>query len=360
MDWTKIEDGQTKSKYSWTEHCNRCFAPWLRYETGPSHVCRNVAWPSPGKLENTALVDVLVLVSSASGNQAQRQGIRDTWGRASKNNTSNVRVVFVLGQSYSPDINHDIHRETEEFCDIVQGNFRDSYDNLTFSTITAVKYAVEMCSKARFVLKTDDDVWLNVPGLLDLLNRLDLTNTLGGHCYRGEYPRRINRHSKWFMSDQEYPRDVYPDYCAGVGYVMPMDVVRGIYHVSQDTPFFRIEDVFIGLCAEKMAYRVRQLPGFYTHRPSVDMCEMKMSHVITSHSWTVSEMRTLWTDASDCSCPSYCRQMWLFLYCMALYCILAAIFFHSRQSNPSSKRVTPFWSHVSRSRNNGTNETNVS
>lgn len=339
MGLGKTEKGQTNGKHSRTEHCNRCFAPWLRYETGPSHICRSGPDQPPGKPENTSLVDALIVVSSASGNRAQRQVIRDTWGKASKNNTAQVRVVFVLGRSYRADINRNVQRETKEFSDIVQGNFMDSYDNLTFNTITGVKYAVEMCSEARFFLKTDDDVWLNVPGLLDLLSRVELTNQIGGHCYHGEYPRRINRRSKWFVSYQEYPRDLYPNYCAGVGYVMPMPVVRGIYHASKDTPFFRMEDVYIGLCVEKMAYHVRQLPGFYTHRPKVDVCEMKMNHVITSHSWTVTEMRTLWMDGSDCSCPSYCRRTWLFLYCMTFVWItlLVAIFFHSRLSYPSSK-----------------------
>ena len=40
--------------------------------------------------------------------------------------------------------------------------FQDTYHNLTLKTIMGLKWTSIFCSQARFVLKTDDDIYVNV------------------------------------------------------------------------------------------------------------------------------------------------------------------------------------------------------
>ena len=43
--------------------------------------------------------------------------------------------------------------------------FQDSYYNLTLKTVMGLKWVKDHCSQARFVMKTDDDIFVNLPKL---------------------------------------------------------------------------------------------------------------------------------------------------------------------------------------------------
>ena len=41
--------------------------------------------------------------------------------------------------------------------------FQDSYHNLTLKTVMGLKWMSIFCPHAKFILKTDDDIYVNVP-----------------------------------------------------------------------------------------------------------------------------------------------------------------------------------------------------
>ena len=53
--------------------------------------------------------------------------------------------------------------------DILQWDFMDTYNNLTIKSILALKWAPAFCSNAKFVIKMDDDVFLNAINLANFL-----------------------------------------------------------------------------------------------------------------------------------------------------------------------------------------------
>lgn len=53
--------------------------------------------------------------------------------------------------------------------DIAQGNSLDTYRNLTYKTIMCLKYAKCHCKNAKYVLKVDDDLFVNVPQMISFL-----------------------------------------------------------------------------------------------------------------------------------------------------------------------------------------------
>ena len=63
--------------------------------------------------------------------------------------------------------NDMIVEENERHRDIIQGSFLDSYGNLTLKTRMALKWTVEDCPSAKYVMKTDDDMWINVPNIIE-------------------------------------------------------------------------------------------------------------------------------------------------------------------------------------------------
>ena len=54
---------------------------------------------------------------------------------------------------------------------IVQGNFLDSYKNLTYKTVLGHKWVSSFCAQAEFVMKADDDIYLDLYGLYTVASR---------------------------------------------------------------------------------------------------------------------------------------------------------------------------------------------
>lgn len=123
---------------------------------------------------------ILAYVHTAPDHYKRRIVIRQTWGSAS-NYERNVRVIFVMGRTTDDPAGQAIQRalefESEQYGDIVQEDFLDTYRNLTYKGIAALKWIDERCSHARWILKTDDDIFVNTFNLLRHLHRLERLET---------------------------------------------------------------------------------------------------------------------------------------------------------------------------------------
>jgi len=185
---------------------------------------------------------LLVLVTSAPRNVENRRTIRETWGRGFH------RVLFLLGAVESRDAQVALEEESRTYRDVVQGNFLDSYRNLTYKHVMALKWTVYYCPGARYLLKTDDDVFVNTPALLDFLSQ-DLSpwgfrRLILCENFTFQFVIRSLK-SKWRVSPQEYPGKMYPPYCHGWVVLYSQDVVFLLYREAQRTEYFWVEDVHV-------------------------------------------------------------------------------------------------------------------
>ena len=60
--------------------------------------------------------------------------------------------------------------ESRTHGDILQEDFVDSYMNLTLKSVMGLKWVSNHCMKAEFVMKTDDDIYVNINSLLNHLH----------------------------------------------------------------------------------------------------------------------------------------------------------------------------------------------
>jgi len=91
---------------------------------------------------------LLVLVISAPGNVENRRTIRETWGRGFH------RLLFMLGAVESRAPQAVLEEENRTYRDLVQGDFLESYRNLTYKHVMGLKWTAYCCPGARYVLKT--------------------------------------------------------------------------------------------------------------------------------------------------------------------------------------------------------------
>ncbi|NWH42157.1 B3GT4 galactosyltransferase, partial [Chloropsis hardwickii] len=59
--------------------------------------------------------------------------------------------------------------EWRQHGDILQGDFGDTYGHLSLKTLLLLRWARRCCEAAPFLLKADDDVFVNVPAVATYL-----------------------------------------------------------------------------------------------------------------------------------------------------------------------------------------------
>lgn len=82
---------------------------------------------------------LLIMIVSAAENYSKRKVLRETWAKKRED----VGLFFLLGNSEK--YNEAIKKENEEFQDILQGNFEDTYRNLTYKYTMALKWVTYYC-----------------------------------------------------------------------------------------------------------------------------------------------------------------------------------------------------------------------
>ena len=223
---------------------------------------------------------LLMLIISAPFHLNERQVVRQTWLSYLVNNSrslgpSNVRAFkdptdaakdlvihywFVCGHYYDnkSDIEGAVKNESNVYGDILRLEYTESYILLVHKTLSSLRFASKM--DVRFVLKIDDDVYLHFPRMIWWLRTASLPEKLyGGYLLTKTKPIRQPLH-KWHVSEQHYNETYFPPYCNGPFYFMSKAVVLEVLEASfTEGSSFPLEDVFIGILAQKVGVKPIQL-----------------------------------------------------------------------------------------------------
>ena len=223
---------------------------------------------------------LLMLIISAPFHLNERQVVRQTWLSYLVNNSrslgpSNVRAFkdptdeandlvihywFVCGHYYDDesDIEGAVKNESNVYGDILRLEYTESYILLVHKTLSSLRFASKM--DVRFVLKIDDDVYLHFPRMIWWLRTASLPEKLyGGYLLTKAKPIRKPLH-KWHVSKQHYNKTYFPPYCNGPFYFMSRAVVLEVLEASfTEGSSFPLEDVFIGILAQKVGVKPIQL-----------------------------------------------------------------------------------------------------
>ncbi|XP_022110887.1 beta-1,3-galactosyltransferase 1-like [Acanthaster planci] len=238
---------------------------------------------------------LLVLVTSKHANFDRRQAIRETWGSLKEIRNRAIVTLFLLGKGTTSHLLKKVSAESVEHHDLLMEDFVDSYKNLTLKTMMAMKWASTHCPQASFVMKTDDDMFVSYRNLLDYLAATAAPGTgfALGRVLKGESPYRDPK-SKYYVSRELYPSDVYPPWLSGGGFVLSGDMPGRIYAVSLDTKYLPLEDVYLGLCLQKLNATLTTSDRFNNMHIGYSYC--RFHYIITSHRFGPAELRTVWKD----------------------------------------------------------------
>ena len=269
---------------------------WFNYLQKVDDVCTDKRSP-------TGQLLAVIVVCSAVENSARRDAIRRSWGSPEHLRRLGLRVVYVLGRAEGRD--GDVLAEARQYRDVVQADFVDSYSNLSVKSLAALNWAAEYAACARFVVKTDDDTFINA----HLLSR-DLSGTghrrfVMGHVIARAHPVRTPG-AKWFTPTSLYAFDTYPTYASGAAYVISGDGIRPLLRAAAGSRLFWIEDVYVtGMLARGAGLQLIVNGKFDGYRAMPDDCAVR-NH-IALHRASADEMHRLWAIVTADQSLLHCR-----------------------------------------------------
>lgn len=155
------------------------------------------------------------------------------------------------------------------YGDIVQESFVDVYENIRHKSVSMLKWASTSCQQATYVIRTDDDVVVDIPKVFRVMERKrqQFTDFIVGDRKDGWKPVR-DTESKYFLSEQEYPPDTLPPFALGGLLGFPISTVSLLYQAALRTKPVWLDDVYItGLCAPNVDVPLlKDIDFWFKHR----------------------------------------------------------------------------------------------
>lgn len=240
--------------------------PWLSasfqqlqpFVTNQSHPFGiNYAIENPDACGNDS-VDLLILIQSLPSNFNLRRAVRETWAATNVLHGVNIQRVFLLGSTDKNEM-HQLRINSEQAAhgDIVQGRFKDSTTNTTIKAVMGLEWVNRHCPQTRFVLKADDNVFVNIFAVMEQVlagfesnaTRTFLCHTIPANTSAIE---RNPKH-KWYVApDLLKDRLHWPTYCLGYFVLLTPDIVPALYEASFNATYVYVEDAFVyGILPEK-------------------------------------------------------------------------------------------------------------
>jgi len=287
----------------------------------------------------------LVMVHSAPHNFRERELIRETWGSVSYLQGWQVRVVFLLGLAgedrseertqfqagnslksrslHSEDFVKDnprasqFHRnesvnklvmlESSLHGDIIQGNFTDSFQNLTTKHIMGYRWVEEHCPTPRFVLKADDDVFVEMFHLFNFVSAA-FGSKPGPSLVCDVIPAGTSPHKTLKLGSRLRSKlfsRFYPKSCSGSAYLITPSLISRFLKATEQIPALWIDDVYMtGLVRERLGVSPFYLNLRYTYEQA------------RARKWIGSKKRTplpfifVVSNHEDSDWPGLVRSLW--------------------------------------------------
>jgi beta-1,3-galactosyltransferase 1 len=192
-------------------------------------------------------VTILIFILSSPDNFSRRNVIRETWGNSSSYLMyGTVKVMFWLGKTKDHKAQKNIGEEFKRHGDILQGDLIDSYHNLSHKTVMGYKWLIKNCKNARYILKTDDDLFINIFRVFQTGVSNMAVNHFHVQCLLLKDYRIVRKNNdKMYIERNQLKGMIYQvPFCQGHYVLFLNAIVPSLYKAATNTPFFWVDDQF--------------------------------------------------------------------------------------------------------------------
>lgn len=206
-------------------------------------------------------VNILILIcSSPHGKKHKdiRNSIRNTWASC-KTSKYKCKLVFFLGQT-SDNIDNVI--EAEHYKDMLIFKYYDTYDHITDKLLATFDWIAKLNVLPKYILKADDDVFINIDHLHDTLQNIKEPYFYGGIIWIGKV-QRSGRHA---VAYSDYEELYYPPFCKGLFYVFSGALIPKLLEASHKITVFGIDDAYIGVLMDSLNVTATSMDFLHVHK----------------------------------------------------------------------------------------------
>lgn len=207
-------------------------------------------------------------VLSGRGYRHRRLAVREGWANQAQHVAKGTTAIkFILSED---ERTPQVLKEEEQYGDLAFLPEKTNYKSILFKTFFIFQYAAEHFD-FRYVLKTDDDTFVNVRPMLQQLRLLCRSEDcrheriyMGHLVVQAKVETAANHKWNNVVFHNHTGLNTYPTYAMGGGYVLSADVVHTLLHVNQTMKlkFTPIEDATVGFWLMSMDLR-------FIHHPKI-------------------------------------------------------------------------------------------
>ena len=162
---------------------------------------------------------------------------------------NDFRVFFVVGHvPDNPEVTRRMREESRAYSDLVTGDFTESFYNNSWKLEMMFEYAHKHCH-ADFLLKVDDDNFVNMPNLFRIIGRLGTKKLYLG---RRLYASWTSRDGKYRMTYDEYTVPILPSFIGGGAVLISRELVKDMIpylFLGERKPPLKLEDLYTAYLA---------------------------------------------------------------------------------------------------------------
>lgn len=238
-------------------------------------------------MTDIAIFAVLIITSHAGDIEA-RSAMRRAYPE-DKLKQLGIRRIFLLALSnptddirYNSVTQNALEDENHRYSDLVQGNFKEAYRNLTYKHMMGLDWVTKYCQQAQYVIKMDDDIVVDFYRLIHIMNLIvqDHRPLLMGYLLQGTRPVREPL-NKWFVTQSEFPGSMYPPFLSGWLYITTPKDARALLEASKTVHYFWIDDTYVtGLLAQVAGISHQDIHQYFTlHSEYLECCIQDKLHL---------------------------------------------------------------------------------
>ncbi|GAB6026970.1 hypothetical protein CHUAL_013639 [Chamberlinius hualienensis] len=189
-------------------------------------------------------VYMMILIGSHPDHREIRNVFRQTLGNLQLSGLP-VQLAFTFGHFENVTRQKLVEDESERHGDIIQGNFNDSYHNVTLRDLMGLRWVWQHCPHAHVVMRMDDDVTVDIYNLIDAVEKKysQLTSSVG--CFQTMINTPVLRTGHYAVSIAEHPADYYDTYCQGWMYILTPNMAFNLDVASLKVKPYWMNDAYI-------------------------------------------------------------------------------------------------------------------
>ncbi|XP_077116844.1 beta-1,3-galactosyltransferase 5-like [Ranitomeya variabilis] len=262
-----------------------------------SYQCSVILGPAVGPYDTSDLPLLIMAVKSHPEAGSRRNALRQTWAKEQELNGYKIRRLFLLGRTNLSEQMENVKMESDTYGDVLQWDMIEGHHNLSLKERCFLEWMLHNITEVDYIFKGDDDVFVNVHVVLDLIRDFGSPELV--HGYHQHRPL-VMRHTKYRITESLYPSKNYPGFVSGGGFIFSGASVPCLYEASCKMPVFPLDDVYFGFLALAANLKYRHDDRFCVLGLKYDVCLYKEKLIV--HGISPDRLLQIWRDVNEKSC----------------------------------------------------------